>query len=179
MSRPTPETRRPRTLVWAPAGVMSRIQQQVQPRVSLPRRIALAATTAFLFTWPPAFVVFAVTTVAVPSTTNGASVGTAAVWALQFALLIAITAAVTTLARRDSGVDTTTGGSHPSTRRTALRVVMHVLLTGACAALVLAPQGLSVSQLAVLTVALVVVLHLLPVIVARLLQRAGRSRRSR
>ncbi|MBE1490689.1 hypothetical protein [Plantactinospora soyae] len=176
MSHPTPDTRSARKLVWASDEVIGRIAQQVQPEVSLPRRTVLAATTAFVFTWPPAFIVFAATTIAAPSVTDDASLGTAALWALQFAILIAIGAAVTTLGRGAAKLDT--AGSDMPTGGILRRVVTHVLLTCLSACLVLAPQGLSVSQIALLTVVLLVVLHLLPVIVARLLQRLRRHRQA-
>jgi hypothetical protein len=176
MSRPTPDARSARKLVWASDEVIARIEQQVQPQVSLPRRIALAAASAFVFTWLPAFIVFAATTIAAPSLTNEASVGTAAFWALQFAMLIAIAAVVTTVRRRAAKVDA--AGTDTSTQGTLLRVAIQGLLTGACAWLVLALQGLSMSQIASLTVVLIVVLHLVPVIVARLLQRLRRRRRA-
>ncbi|MGI5213797.1 hypothetical protein [Plantactinospora sp. CA-290183] len=176
MSRPMPDPRSSGKLVWASDEVIARIGEQVQPQVSLPRRVALAATTAFVFTWLPAFVVLAAATIAVPSATNGASVGRAAFWALQFAILIAIAAMVTTVGRRATRPDA--AGADTPTRGTPLRLVIHALLTGAFASLVLAPQGLSVSQIASLVVALIVVLHLLPVIVARLLQRLRRRRQA-
>jgi len=162
--------------VWAPDVVLARVEQQVRPQVSLPKRIALTATSAFVFTWLPAFIVFAATTIAAPSLTNEAGIGTAAFWALQFSLLVVVTAVVTTVRRRAATLDG--AGTDASTRGTLLRVAIHVLVTGACAWLVLALQGLSVSQIASLTVVLVVMLRVVPVIVARLLQRLRRRRRS-
>jgi len=176
MSRPTPDPGPAHKLVWAPDDVMTRLKQQVQPQVSLPRRMTQAATTAVVFTWPPAFIVFAATTIAAPSVTDDAGVGRTAFWALQFAALIAITAMVTTLRRhapKPEAADTDT-----STPGILLRVAVDVLVTGACAWLVLALQGLSTSQIASLTVVLVVVLHLLPVLVARLLLRGRRRRQA-
>jgi hypothetical protein len=176
MSSSTPGAGSARKLVRASDDVIARIEQQVRPQVILPRRIALAATSAFVFTWLPAFIVFAATTIAAPSLTNEASVGTAARWALQFSMLVAITAVVTTVRRRAAKLDG--AGTDASTQGTLLRVAIHVLLTGACAWLVLALQGLTISQIAPPTVVLIVVLHLVPVIVARLLQRLRRRRRS-
>ncbi|GIJ80188.1 hypothetical protein SAMN05443287_102689 [Micromonospora phaseoli] len=181
MSLPTPDPHSAGKLRWASAEVIAGIEQQVQPQVSLPSRIGQAAVAAVVFTWPPAFVVFAAATVAVPAVTNDASVGTTALWALKFAILIAITAMVTPLRRR-SGRPATADATKPyvaeldpPAHRTMLRLVIHALVSGAGAWLVLALQGLSVSQIAPLTVLLVVVLHLLPLIVARLLQRRRRS----
>ncbi|MFB6395893.1 hypothetical protein [Polymorphospora lycopeni] len=171
MSRPTPDPRSTRKLVWASDEVIARIGQQVQPQPSLPRRVALAAAAAAVFTWPPAFIVFAVTTVAAPSVTSDASVGMTAFWALQFAVLIAVAAMVKTMRLRTAEPD-----ADMSTRGTARRVALNALLSGACAGLVLALQGLSIGQIATLTIVLIVVLHLLPVILARLLRRV-RARR--
>ncbi|MEO3820520.1 hypothetical protein [Plantactinospora sp. B24E8] len=137
--------------------------------MSRPRKMVLAATTAIVFVWPAAFVAFAATTVAAPSVTDGAGVGRAAFWALQVAVLIAIVAAATT--RRHTAEPDPAGGG-PPTRVRPLRVVGTVT-----AALVLAPQGLSAAQIALLTVVLLVVLHLLPMVVARLLLRRRRGRR--
>ncbi|MEN3614140.1 hypothetical protein AAH979_31885 [Plantactinospora sp. ZYX-F-223] len=176
MSRPTSDPRSAGKLVWASDEVIARIGQQVQPQVSLPRTIRLAATTAVVFSWFPAFVVFAVTTATAPSVTNGASVGRTAFWSLQFAILMAIAAIVATLRRRAAKPEATGTGS--SAHGTALRVAIHALLTVACAWLVLALQGLSISQIATLAAMLVVVLHLLPMIVARLLQRLRRRRQA-
>ncbi|MDG4798781.1 hypothetical protein [Micromonospora sp. WMMD1082] len=173
MSRPTPEPGSARKLVWAPDDVIARLGEEVQPQASLPRRLGQAAITAFVFTWPPAFLVFAASTIAAPSTTNGASVGTTARWAVQFSVLIAITAVAAALwrtARPDA--------AEPSTRGVTLRVATQLLLTGGCAWLVLALHGLSVGQIAALTVALLVVLHLLPMVVARLLRRRRTRRRA-
>ncbi|MEO3925074.1 hypothetical protein ABGB07_14580 [Micromonosporaceae bacterium B7E4] len=174
MSRPTPDTRSPRKLVWASDEVMTRIGQQVQPQVSLPRRMALTATYAFVFTWIPAFVVFAIATVAAPSATSGASVGRTAFWALQFGILMAVAATVTNLRRRAAKPDT--AGTDTSTRGIVLRLAINALVTGACAWLVLATQGLSAGQTASLAAGVIVVLHLLPMVVARLLHGL-RSRR--
>ncbi|WP_347654809.1 hypothetical protein [Plantactinospora sp. B5E13] len=140
-----------------------------------PRKMVLAATTAIVFVWPAAFVAFAATTVAAPSVTDGAGVGRAAFWALQVAVLIAIVAAATTLRRHTAEPDPAGGG--PPTRVRPLRVVGHLLVSTVTAALVLAPQGLSAAQIALLTVVLLVVLHLLPMVVARLLLRRRRGRR--
>ncbi|MGW0432038.1 hypothetical protein ACWDV4_05775 [Micromonospora sp. NPDC003197] len=176
MSSPAPDQGSARKLVWASDDVIARIEQQVRPQVSLPRTAALAATSALAFTWPPAFIVFAATTIAMPSLTNEASIGTAAFWALQIATLIAITAAVTTMRQRAAKLDRP--DTDTSIQGTFLRVAIHVLFTGTYASLVLALQGLSISQIASLTVLLIVVLHLVPVIGARLLQRFRRPRRA-
>ncbi|MER7169230.1 hypothetical protein ABT336_24615, partial [Micromonospora sp. NPDC000207] len=53
----------------------------------------------------------------------------------------------------------------------ALRVALHAVVTGGSAAVVLAWQGLAVGQVTTLAVALVVVLHLLPLGIARLVNR--------
>ena len=100
MPLPTPEARPARKLVWASDAVISKIGQRVQPQVSPPRKITQVATGALVLTWLPAFIVFAVTTIVAPPLTNEAGVGTAAFWALQFAMLIAIAAVVTTVSRR-------------------------------------------------------------------------------
>ncbi|MFY1691861.1 hypothetical protein [Plantactinospora sp. WMMB782] len=185
MSPPTPDGRPAHKLVWAPDELIVRIGQQVQPQIGLPRRVAQAATTAVLFSWPPAFVVFAVSTVAAPSLTNGASVGRVAFWALQFAILVAVTTAATTLVRRSETAEVAPPGpAVPTASETpdrggsgvSPRTALYVLVTAVCASLVLALHGLSVSQIAILTIGLVVVLHLLPLVVARLLRRS-RSRR--
>ncbi|WP_203857594.1 hypothetical protein [Plantactinospora mayteni] len=145
--------------------------------MSLQRMVAAAATTAFVFTWPPAFVVFAVATIVAPSVTDEASVGLTAFWALLFAILIAITAVVQVLTRRRTATPEA-ADEDVSPRRIPLRMAINALVTGACAWLVLATQGLSTSQIAVLAVVLVVVVHLLPMIVARLLGRLSRRRRA-
>lgn len=175
MAGPSPETRPTGKLVWASAEVRNRLSRQVQPQVSRPRQMVLAATTAVVFVWPAAFVAFAATTVAVPSMTNGAGVGRAAFWALQVAVLIAIVAAVKTRWRHAAESDPT--GEDPPTRVRPLHVVGNLLVTTVSVALVLAPQGLSATQIAVLAVALLVVLHLLPTVVARLLLRRRRGHR--
>ncbi|MEV0395126.1 hypothetical protein [Polymorphospora rubra] len=174
MSRPTPETRSAGKLVWAPNEVIARIEEQVQPQPGPAKRVALAATTAVVFTWPPAFVVFAAATIAAPSLTNGAGIGTAAFWALLFAVLTAAVAMVTALRRRADKPDV--ADTAPSTRATVLRIAVHALVTGGCAGLVLVWQGLSAGQIASLAGVLIVVLHLLPMIVARLLRRLRRRR---
>jgi hypothetical protein len=163
-------------LVWASDEVIARIGQQVQPEMSLPRRIALTATSAFVFTWIPACAVFAATTVTAPSVTDGASVGRTAFWALQFAILMAVAATVTNLRRRAAKPDA--AGTDTSTRGIVLRLAINALVTGACAWLVLAMQGLSAGQTASLAAVLIVVLHLLPMVVARLLQRRGGRRQA-
>ncbi|KXK62304.1 hypothetical protein AWW66_09205 [Micromonospora rosaria] len=159
--------------MWASDEVIARIGDQVQPEVGLPRRMAAAATATVVFTWLPTFLVFAATTLAAPSVTNGAGVGTTAFWAVQVAVLLALAAMVGTLWRRDTGPDP--AERVPPIGRALLRVAVHTLRTGACAGLVLAVQGLSVGQIATLTVALVVVLHLLPLVVARALHARRRG----
>ncbi|WP_326557394.1 hypothetical protein [Micromonospora sp. NBC_01796] len=176
MPLPTPEARPARKLVWASDAVVSQIGQRVQPQVSLPTKITQVATGALVLTWLPAFIVFAVTTIVAPPLTNEAGVGTAAFWALQFAMLIAIAAVVTTVRRRTAKRNP--AETDTSARGTLLRVAISALLTSASACLVLALQGLSISQIASLTVELIVVLHLMPIIVARLLQRLLRRRRA-
>ncbi|WP_460916381.1 hypothetical protein [Plantactinospora veratri] len=173
MTGPTPEARSNSKLVRASDEVIARIEQQILPKVSPTRRATLAATYALVLTWPPAFVAFAVTSVVAPSVTNGAGVGRNALWALQFAVLIAISAMLGTLRRR--GAEREVAAPDDSPRRIPLRLAMHSLLTAGCAGVVLAPQGLSVGQIAWLTVVLVVVLHVLPLIGARLLHRARRA----
>ncbi|MEV6692262.1 hypothetical protein AB0M35_12430 [Micromonospora sp. NPDC051196] len=161
-------------LVWASEDVLTSVEQQVQPQPSRPRRAARAAATAFVFVALPAFVVFAVTTLVAPSVTDGAGVGGVALWAVQVALLVAIGAAVSALR---PGVDKPEPDA--STWSVVRRLGWHVLSTGACAALVLALQGLGVGQILTLVLLLVGVLHLLPLAVARLLSKAaGRGRAS-
>jgi|GEM_PF-1876854 len=171
MSQPTPETRPDRQLVFASDEVMGRIAQQVQPQIQQPAAAELVRVTlfAYVFSGLPAFVVLAVATAVAPSATSGASVAATALWALQFATLIAISAVVTTLVRgpatpAEQGADTP-----PS--RVLLRAVRGGLLTIACAALVLAWQGLSVGQIAVLAGMIAALLHLAPMFIARLLLR--------
>ncbi|WP_369937601.1 hypothetical protein [Plantactinospora sp. BB1] len=176
MSRPTPEGRSTGKLVRASDEVIARIEQQVLPKVSPTRRVTLTGTYAFVLTWPPVFVAFAVTTIVVPSLTDGAGVGRTALWALQFAVLIAISAMLGTLRR--SAAEREAADPDDTARKIALRLALHALLTAACAGLVLAPQGLSVGQIASLTAVLVVVLHLLPLVGARLLRRSGRGRQA-
>lgn len=171
MSRPTPEPPPARRLVWASEEVTTRLERQVRPRVSRPRRIVQAAITAFVFAWLPAFVVFAATTIVAPSATDGAGVGATAFWALQFATLIAVTAMVAALRPTAEPDPAETAGPRRGTLR---RLAVHALVTAACAWLVLALQGLSTGQIAVLAVGLVAVLHLLPLLAARLLQRRRR-----
>ncbi|MEH0971965.1 hypothetical protein V6U77_12615 [Micromonospora sp. CPCC 205546] len=176
MSDPVPDTRSARQLVRASDDVIGGIAQQVQPPPSLPnpdRNPITTAAWAFLFTWPPTLVVLVAATVAVPSETNDAGVGTAAIWALDIALLIAIAASISTIWQHDPkpGPD----GTPQPIQRVLLRVAAQALLTGACAWLVLALHGLTTGQIALLVVALIVVLNLLPVIAARLLHW-GRGR---
>ncbi|WP_433532369.1 hypothetical protein ACQPYA_10205 [Micromonospora sp. CA-263727] len=173
MSRPTPDARSSGKLTWASDDLRAHLAQQVQPQVSMARRLALTAIPALVFTGLPAFVLFAVTTVVAPSATDGASVGTAAWWALQFAVLMAVTAMVTALRRRADEAEL-----DESTRSTSLRVALNALLTGACGALVLALHGLSTAQIAPLAVALVVLLHLLPLMLARRLRRRRERRQA-
>ncbi|MGN9907850.1 hypothetical protein ACTMTJ_09885 [Phytohabitans sp. LJ34] len=168
MSQPTPDAGADRPLVWAPEEVRVRIEQQVEPGVSLPRRVILTAVSAFVLTWPLAFLVFMVTTLALPSVTNDASVGTVARWALWFAALLTVAAVVAALRQRAGRADEE---AEPSTRETVVRIAIYALFTGVCAGVVLAPHGLSLGQIAVLTVMLIVVLHLMPVLAARLLHR--------
>ncbi|GIJ35546.1 hypothetical protein ACIBQ2_14605 [Micromonospora sediminimaris] len=169
MATPAPEAGSEHQLVWAPGEVMTRIEQEVRPQPSLPRRIALAASGAFVLSWPPTFVVFALATFVAPSVTDEAGVGRVALWALQFAGLTAVAAVVGAVLRRSAEPEL-----DPSPGRIALRIAGHALVTVACAGLVLALAGLSVGQYATLTATLVVVLHLLPMAVARLLFRLRR-----
>ncbi|MFK3978903.1 hypothetical protein ACI2K4_00855 [Micromonospora sp. NPDC050397] len=183
MSHPTPDSPPTRRLVWAPDAVVSRIERDVQPRISLPRSMTLAATFALVFTWPPTFVVFAATTLVAPSATDGASIGRTALWALQLAILIAVVAALPAVWQR-AGKPEAAAPDDVSIRGTMLRVAVNALRTGGCASVVLALQGLSVDRIALLAVVLAVVLHLLPVLVARLVRglrgapRAGDAERS-
>ncbi|MEV4711190.1 hypothetical protein [Micromonospora sp. NPDC049374] len=169
MAHPAPETGSEHQLVWAPGEVMARIEQEVRPQPSLPGRIALAAPTAFVLTWPPSFVVFALATLVAPSVTDEAGVGRVALWALQFAGLTAVAAAVGAALRRSGEPD-----MNLSPGRIVVRIAGHALVTVVCAGVVLAVAGLSVGQYATLTAVLVVVLHLLPMTVARLLFRLRR-----
>ncbi|MFY1635762.1 hypothetical protein ACN27F_21220 [Solwaraspora sp. WMMB335] len=179
MSSPMPEQRSDRGLVWASDEVMAGIAQQIQPQMRQPTRnvVTRTAMLAFVVTWPAAFIVFAVATLVVPSVTDGASVAAAAFWALQVATLIAISTIVTALAGQRAARPGPADGA-PSTGRAVLRGVGHALLTGACAGLVLALQGLSAGQIAALTGALVAVLHLLPLVATRLLLRSRQRRRA-
>ncbi|KUJ49069.1 MULTISPECIES: hypothetical protein [Micromonospora] len=158
-------------LVWAPDDVRAGIEQQVQPQQSLPGRAARAATTAFIFVALPAFVVFTATTLVAPSVTDDAGVGRVALWAGQVAVLIAIGAAVGALRTPADQPEP------PTTWSIVRRLGWHLLSTGACTALVLVLHGLAVGQILTLALLLVGVLHLVPLIVARLLSRAaGRGR---
>ncbi|MFY1670126.1 hypothetical protein ACN27G_09215 [Plantactinospora sp. WMMB334] len=175
MSRPAPDTGSPRRLVWASDQVISQIRQQVQPRVSLPRKLAVAGLAPLVFTWVPALAVFATMTVAAPSTTGGAGVGRTAFWAVQFAVLHAVAAVSTAWWRHATRRDA--GDAERTEPATPLRIASYLLLTAVFAVTVLALQGLSIGRIAWLTGVLLVVLHLLPVIVARLLgRRRGRDR---
>ncbi|WBB46719.1 hypothetical protein O3597_16155 [Verrucosispora sp. WMMA2044] len=171
MAQPAPEAGTDGKLVWAPDEVAARIRQEVTPEPSLPSRVALAVLAAFVLTWPPTFVVFALATLVAPAATDEAGVGRVALWALQFAGLTAVAAAAGAALRRSTEAEV-----DPSPRRIALRIAGQTLVTVACAGLVLALAGLSVGQYAMLTAALVVVLHLLPMTVARLLFRLRRRR---
>ncbi|ROO52081.1 hypothetical protein EDC02_6980 [Micromonospora sp. Llam0] len=162
--------------MWASDEVRVGIAEQVLPlrdRQTRPATAVRAAVFVYAFTWLPAFVVFAVATTAAPASTNHASVAATAVWALQFATLIAVWAVVGALTSRQA---TATDGAdgNPPTRRVLLRASGGALVTAGCAALVLALHGLSIGQLAVPVGLLVVVLHLLPALVARLLLRRRR-----
>ncbi|WP_433389298.1 hypothetical protein [Micromonospora sp. KLBMP9576] len=171
MSDPAPHTRSARQPEWASDDATGGSTQEVQPPPSLPDPNPFTtAVRAFLLTWPPTLVVLVAATVAVPSATDDAGPGAAAMWALDFALLIAIAASVSTLRHRDRkpGAD--------GTARPIQRVLLRVAAQVVCAWLVLALHGLSVSQIASLVVALIVVLNLLHVTAARLLhRRRGRS----
>ncbi|BCJ57474.1 hypothetical protein [Micromonospora endophytica] len=169
MTHPAPETPPAGKLVWASEDVLSQLGEQVQPQLGRGQRVARAAILAFFFTVLPAFAVFAVSTVAAPSVTDGAGVGTVALWAVQFAVLVSLTAIVTAL--RSDGTERAADIAQPSGLRVTLRLVWHALVTAGCAWLVLAVQGLAVGQVAVLVLLLVAVLHLLPLIAARLLAR--------
>ncbi|MFV2083503.1 hypothetical protein [Micromonospora sp. LOL_021] len=175
---PVPPSGPDRRLVWASDEVRVGIAEQVLPlrdRQARPATAVRAAVFVYVFTWPPAFVVFAVTTAAAPTSTNHASVATTAVWALQFATLIAVWAVVGALtSRRATAPDG--ADDAPPARRVLLRASGGALVTAGGAALVLALHGLSIGQLAVPAGMLVVVLHLLPVLVARLLRRRRRDR---
>jgi hypothetical protein len=176
MSQPTDEIHTTRKLVWAPDGVLTRIQQQVQPKVSLPRNATTAATAAFVFTWPPTFILFTAATLAAPSVTGEASVVRVAFWALQFAILIAVGAAVATVVRAlRQRADAADGNT--SIWGTLGRVAAQAVLTGVFAWAVLALQGLSIGRIVSLAVMLIVVLNVLPVIVARLLHRRREASR--
>jgi hypothetical protein len=172
-SQPAPAAGAGRPLVWAPDEVRFHIEQQVVPPVSRLRRVLLTAIPAFVLTWPLTFLVFVVATLAAPSVTGGASVGTVALWALWFAALFATAAAIAALRLDASG---TGEEAEPSRRATVRRLAIHALVTGLYAALVLTLYGLSPGQVAVLAVAIIVVLHVLPVPVARLLGRWLRRR---
>ncbi len=169
MAQPAPEAGTDGKLVWAPDEVAARIRQEVTPEPSLPSRVALAVLAAFVLTWPPTFVVFALATLVAPAATDEAGVGRVALWALQFAGLTRGGGGAALRRSTEAEVD-------PSPRRIALRIAGQTLVTVACAGLVLALAGLSVGQYAMLTAALVVVLHLLPMTVARLLFRLRRRR---
>jgi len=175
MSQPTPEIRPNRQLVYASDELMGRIAQQVQPQIQQPGAVGLVrvALLAYVFSWLPAFVVLAAATAVAPAATSGASVAATALWALQFATLIAISAVVTTLVRRPATPAEQGADAPPS--RILLRAVRGALLTIACAALVLAWQGLSVGQIAVLAGMIAAVLHLAPVLIARLMLRRQRG----
>ncbi|WFE23211.1 hypothetical protein O7621_07870 [Solwaraspora sp. WMMD937] len=172
MSQPTPDTRPDRQLVFASDEVMGRIAQQVQPQIQQPAAAELVRVTlfAYVFSWLPAFVVLAVATAVAPSATSGASVAATALWALQFATLIAISTVVTTLVQRRATPAERAGADTPPSR-VLLRAVRGALFTVACAALVLAWQGLSVGQIAVLAGMIAALLHLAPMFIARLLLR--------
>ncbi|WP_146017484.1 hypothetical protein [Verrucosispora sp. ts21] len=158
-------------LVWAPDDVRVGIEQQVQPQQSLPGRAGRAATTAFIFVALPAFVVFTATTLVAPSVTDDAGVGRVALWAGQVAVLLAIGAAVSALRTRADRPEP------PTTWSIVRRLGWHLLSTGACTALVLALHGLAVGQILTLALLLGGVLHVVPLVVARLLSRAaGRGR---
>jgi hypothetical protein len=179
MSSPAPPTPSGRKLVWAPPELRAGIAQQIEPQQAAQRRRAVvvqAVVMAYFFTWLPAFTVFAVTTVVAPSVTNGAGVGPVAFWALQFSTLIAISAVVSAL--RLSATTMTEKAEETGRRtpagRSLLRLAGQLLITGGCAAAVLALQGLSIWQIAVLASMLTAVLHLLPPIVARMLLRRRR-----
>ncbi|WP_326551201.1 hypothetical protein [Micromonospora sp. NBC_01813] len=172
MADQAPQTPTDRKLVWAPDMVRAGIAAEVMPQASqsLPQRLAQAARLALIFTWLPAFVVFAATTLAAPTVTNEASVAAAALWALLVAALIAGWAVVTELWRWRAGRPDEAAPETP-TRPIALRLLLGSLPTAVFTSLVLALHGLSVGQIAVLAGLLVAVLHLLPLLVARLLTR--------
>ncbi|MFV2008668.1 MULTISPECIES: hypothetical protein [unclassified Micromonospora] len=78
-------------------------------------------------------------------------------------------AVVTTLVRRRATPAEQGGDTPPS--QILLRAVRGALFTVVCAALVLAWQGLSVGQIAVLAGTIAALLHLAPMFIARLLLR--------
>ncbi|WP_422770096.1 hypothetical protein ACN28C_25675 [Plantactinospora sp. WMMC1484] len=175
MSHPSPDTGSPRKLVWASDQVITQIRRQVQPRISLPRKLAVAGLAPLVLTWVPAFAVFAAMTVAVPSTTDGAGVGRTAFWAVQFAVLHAIASVLTALWQHATSGDTADAEGADSS--SPFQIAGYLLLTVVFAGAVLALQGLAINQIVWLTAVLLVVLHLLPVLVARLLgRRRGRGR---
>lgn len=162
------------SLVWAPDRVRVHLAEQTLPRASVPRLAVRMAVTCFVVTGPVAWLVFAVITLAVPAVTGGAGVATAGFWALLFAALLTVVTLVVSLRRLVA--EARDVAERPARRSVVRRLGIPVVLTGVCAGAVLAASGLSFGQTAVLTGALIVVLHLMPMLVAGLLAR--RLRRS-
>ncbi|NGM11483.1 hypothetical protein ENC19_01690 [Verrucosispora sp. CWR15] len=117
MAQPAPEAGTDGKLVWAPDEVAARIRQEVTPEPSLPSRVALAVLAAFVLTWPPTFVVFALATLVAPAATDEAGVGRVALWALQFAGLTMIAAAAGAALRRSTEAEV-----DPIARQITLRI---------------------------------------------------------
>ncbi|GGM17966.1 hypothetical protein [Micromonospora yangpuensis] len=172
MSQPAPDSPSPRKLVWAPEAVRVQVEE---PPVGVARLMTMAVTTAMVLSWPPIFLVLAGATLVAPAVTDRAGIGATAGWAAQIAVLVAVGTMITAVVRRGRVSEGPDGDT--SLRTTALRVALHSVVTGGCAALVLAWHGLGVGQVLVLVAVIVTVVHVLPVVVARVAGRAARRRR--
>lgn len=179
MADPTRDPHQPTgNLVRAPDEVITGVAQRVRSQDPPRRRPIQTGIWAFVFSWPPAFLVFAAVTIVAPSVTNQAGVGATAWWALLFAVLTGVTAVVESWWRPPLSPPSETpdpAGVDRSVSGIVLRVAIRALITAACAGVVLALHGLALHQIAVLAVALIVVLHLLPMAAARLLRRRRRG----
>lgn len=164
------------SLVWASDQVRADIEKQVRPGLSVPRLAVRAAVSCFVVTGPLAWLVFVVITLAAPAVTDDAGIGAVGLWALWFAALLTVLTLVVSLRQLSAKADDDTA-EPPSRWSMVRRLGMSMLPTGACAAVVLAFAGLAVGQIAVLTGALIVVLHLVPALVAQLPARRSRRRR--
>lgn len=163
-----------RGIVWAPDSVRASLEEPVRPRIG-PAGVLLMVVVGGVFTWVPAFAVFALAGAVAPAVTGGAGIGEVALWALLFTVLTGIVEGVTALLgklrdrhrAREAAQDTEDG----PVWLIVLRVARRTAQTAVIAGLVLAPQGLGAAQVAWLACGLGVLINVVPVAAANLLHR--------